>query len=88
MTPAAATARSNARAALPCLHPSTLSFGLTIRLKEVVSAGGFWLARIDRDEDSYEHLLRIAVRRGRSIGDQMVAEGLARTWEGRRRPWY
>ena len=29
----------------------------------------------------------IVTRDGHSIGDQMVAEGLARTWSGRREPW-
>jgi endonuclease YncB( thermonuclease family) len=27
------------------------------------------------------------LRDGRSLGDQLVSEGLARTWSGRREPW-
>ena len=41
----------------------------------------------NRDEDQYGRKLRVLMRDGRSIGDQLVAEGLARTWSGRREPW-
>ena len=47
---------------------------------EVVPIGG-------RDEDSYGRKLRVLTRSGRSIGDRLVSEGLARTWTGRREPW-
>ena len=40
-----------------------------------------------RDQDKYGRDLRVVVRSGRSLGDQLVAEGLARTWSGRREPW-
>ncbi len=40
-----------------------------------------------RDEDQYGRKLRVIVRGGRSLGDQLVSEGLARTWTGRREPW-
>ena len=40
-----------------------------------------------RDRDRYGRALRIVTRNGRSLGDQLVAEGLARTWSGRREPW-
>jgi endonuclease YncB( thermonuclease family) len=29
----------------------------------------------------------VLVRDGRSLGDILVSEGLARTWSGRRQPW-
>lgn len=58
------------------------------RLAELLGEGGFMLvAWPGRDEDRYGRKLRIVMRHGRSIGDQLVREGLARTWEGRRRPW-
>ena len=41
----------------------------------------------NRDEDQYGRKLRVLMRDGRSLGDQLVAEGLARTWTGRREPW-
>jgi micrococcal nuclease len=42
--------------------------------------------RNGRDEDRYGRKLRVVVRDGRSIGDMLVAEGLARAWTGRREP--
>jgi len=58
------------------------------RLSALIHAGPFELHPISgRDEDRYGRKLRIVTRDGRSIGDQLVAEGLARTWSGRREPW-
>jgi endonuclease YncB( thermonuclease family) len=57
-------------------------------MEALLKDGPFEMRRISgRDEDRYGRKLRVIVRDGRSLGDQMVAEGLARTWEGRRRPW-
>ena len=58
------------------------------RLAVLLNDGPFELSRIGgRDRDQYGRKLRVAVRNGHSIGDQLVAEGLARTWTGRREPW-
>lgn len=59
----------------------------THRLRELLNEGPFELESIDRDQDKHGRDLRIVVRNGRSIGDQLVGEGLARTWTGRREPW-
>lgn len=59
----------------------------TRRLGELLNAGPFELKASGRDEDRYGRKLRVVVRGGKSIGDQLVAEGLARTWSGRREPW-
>jgi endonuclease YncB( thermonuclease family) len=57
-------------------------------MRELLHAGPFELERIPgRDEDRYGRKLRVVTRNGRSLGDQLVAEGLARTWSGRREPW-
>ena len=40
-----------------------------------------------RDEDKYGRKLRTLERAGRSLGDILVAEGLARPWGGFRRSW-
>ena len=40
-----------------------------------------------RATDKYGRALRIVTRDGQSIGQQLVDEGLARTWDGRRHPW-
>lgn len=58
------------------------------RLAVLLSEGPFDVVSIgDRDEDQYGRKLRIVTRNGASLGDQLVSEGLARTWTGRREPW-
>jgi len=58
------------------------------RLVVLLNEGEFSLVAIgDRDEDQYGRKLRVIMRGGRSLGDQLVSEGLARTWTGRREPW-
>ena len=59
----------------------------TQRLAEILNAGPIALAPADRDEDQYGRKLRIVERDGRSIGSQLVAEGLAHEWRGRRESW-
>lgn len=70
-----------------CVREAELGDRATRRLAELMNAGPFEMRRIDRDKDRYGRRLRVLVRDGRSLGDMLVAEGLARTWEGRRRPW-
>ena len=44
--------------------------------------------RIHREgQDRYGRTLAIITVNGRSVGDMLVSEGLARTWTGRREPW-
>lgn len=58
------------------------------RLVVLLNEGDFSLTAIgNRDEDQYGRKLRVIMRGGRSLGDQLVSEGLARTWTGRREPW-
>lgn len=57
------------------------------RLGELLNAGAFSLVAGDRDEDQYGRKLRTVTRNGASIGDTLVAEGLARRWDGARHPW-
>jgi len=70
-----------------CDYEADLGRRATDRLAALMNAGPFDLKLIDRDVDRYGRKLRVLVRNGRSLGDQLVQEGLARTWEGRRRPW-
>lgn len=70
-----------------CAYEAELGDRATRRLSALLSAGPFELQSIDRDEDRYGRKLRIVMRDGRSIGDALVAEGLAREWTGRREPW-
>lgn len=72
-----------------CPHETALAARATQRLRTLLAAGPFELHAIGngRDEDRYGRKLRIVTRGGRSLGDVLVAEGLARTWTGRREPW-
>jgi endonuclease YncB( thermonuclease family) len=57
------------------------------RLQELLNAGAFSLLSGVKDEDRYGRKLRTVTRNGRSIGDVLVSEGLARRWDGARHPW-
>jgi endonuclease YncB( thermonuclease family) len=70
-----------------CPQEADLGDRATKRLAELMNASPFELQSVDRDEDRYGRKLRILVRNGQSLGGQLVSEGLARTWDGRRRPW-
>jgi endonuclease YncB( thermonuclease family) len=71
-----------------CPEEAVLADRATRRLEALLDEGPFELRPIaGRDEDRYGRKLRIVVRNGNSLGDVLVAEGLARTWTGRREPW-
>jgi endonuclease YncB( thermonuclease family) len=59
----------------------------TQRLLELMNGGPFQLVSGGRDEDRYGRKLRTITRAGRSLGATLVAEGLARPWDGARRSW-
>jgi micrococcal nuclease len=70
--------------------PSELARGnrATERLLELINAGPFQLVRTGtRDEDRYGRKLRTLTRAGHSLGATLIAEGLARLWDGARHPW-
>lgn len=68
-----------------CQAEYRLGMRATLRLRELLNAGPFELRGkgVDRNGRS----LRVVTRRSRSLGDQLVREGLARPWTGRREPW-
>jgi endonuclease YncB( thermonuclease family) len=71
-----------------CPEEAALAGRATRRLQALLMQAPFELSPIGgRDEDRYGRKLRIVTRGGRSLGDVLVAEGLARTWTGRREPW-
>lgn len=71
-----------------CPYEADLGKRATARLRELLNAGEFQLEPIPgRDEDRYHRKLRVVARGGRSLGDQLVSEGLARTWTGQRKSW-
>lgn len=71
-----------------CPEEAALGSRATTLLAELLSAGPFSLHSFgSRDEDRYGRQLRIVMRDGQSVGGMLVDAGLARPWEGRRRPW-
>jgi micrococcal nuclease len=60
----------------------------TRRLLDLVNAGPFEIVYTGgRDHDRYGRELRRLERGGKSLGDILVEEGLARRWDGARHPW-
>lgn len=70
-----------------CSEEAALGAQATQRLRALLNAGPVALQSIDRDTDVHGRALRIVTRNGHSLGDMLVAEGLARHWDGARRPW-
>jgi endonuclease YncB( thermonuclease family) len=70
-----------------CAEEAALGDAATGRLRQWLNAGAFSLESAGRDVDRYDRKLRIVTRDGTSVGSVLIAEGLARPWEGQRRPW-
>lgn len=70
-----------------CESEAQLGRRATERLQSLLNDGPFSLESGDHDTDRYGRQLRVVTRGGQSIGAILVAEGLARPWEGSRRPW-
>jgi endonuclease YncB( thermonuclease family) len=70
-----------------CAAERALAIRARDRLRQLLNAGPYKLERSGRDRDRNGRLLRVVTRNGRSLGDQLVREGLARIWSGRREPW-
>ena len=70
-----------------CAEEARLGEAATRRLRAWLNAGAFSLESVDRDTDRYGRKLRIVTRGGASVADTLIGEGLARPWEGSRRPW-
>ena len=68
-----------------CVSERALALQARDRLVQILNASPFEVKRSGTDR--YGRTLAILHQAGRSIGDQLVAEGLARTWSGRREPW-
>ena len=70
-----------------CAEEAARGEAATERLQTWLNAGTFSLESAERDTDRYGRKLRIVTRDGTSVGSVLVDAGLARPWEGRRRPW-
>ncbi|WP_332712012.1 thermonuclease family protein [Pelagibacterium mangrovi] len=71
-----------------CQEEKALGDRATRRMLDLVNGGAFTLAPWgNRDADQYGRKLRVLSRDGQSLGMVLVAEGLARPWDGARRSW-
>ena len=70
-----------------CAAEARLGSQATQRLRQLLSGGAVSLQPIGRDRDTYGRKLRVVLVDGRSVGDTLVDEGLARPYGGGRRPW-
>jgi len=71
-----------------CASEAKLGARATKRLRELLNQGPFELRNYQsRDRDQYGRKLRVVMRDGRSVGDTLITEGLARRWNGKRNPW-
>lgn len=70
-----------------CEGEALLGRRATERLQALLNQGPFSLESGERETDRYGRNLRIVTRDGQSIGAMLVSEGLARPWDGGRRPW-
>lgn len=71
-----------------CAAEAALGERAKHRLLELVNASPVRLVHGGGpDVDIYGRKLRIVESRGRSVGDTLIAEGLARRWDGARRSW-
>ena len=68
-----------------CASERALALRVRNRLVRILNAGPYAINRSGTDR--YGRTLAILHRSGRSVGDQLVSAGLARTWSGRREPW-
>jgi endonuclease YncB( thermonuclease family) len=58
------------------------------RLHQILNSGPVQLVTAgDRDRDRYDRLLRDALVAGQSVSEQLVVEGHARRWQGRKESW-
>lgn len=70
-----------------CASEYARGLAATRRLIVLLNAGAFTLVPAERERDRYGRLLRRVERGGRSLGGQLVTEGLAEPWHGRRGSW-
>lgn len=70
-----------------CPAEQALGRRATVRLMALLNAGPFELAVQGRKSDRYGRALRVVKRGGQSLGAQLINEGLAEPWRGRRSDW-
>ena len=68
-----------------CPYERALAIRARNRLVELLNAGPYVIERDGKDR--YGRVLATVTVNGASVGSQLVNEGLARKWAGRREPW-
>lgn len=68
-----------------CSGERALAIRARDRLIVLLNSEPFEIRR--QGEDRYGRTLAIVMNSRGSVGDQLLREGLARTWSGRREPW-
>jgi endonuclease YncB( thermonuclease family) len=56
-------------------------------LQALLNSGAVTMTSIDRDRDVYGRLLRNVSVNGRDVGEELIADGVARAYAGGRRSW-
>ena len=70
-----------------CASEAARGAAASRRLIALLNSGPFEMQTGSRERDRYGRLLRTVTRRGQSLGGQLIAEGLAEPWQGRRGNW-
>jgi endonuclease YncB( thermonuclease family) len=71
-----------------CAREHALGEKAKVRLRDLLNAGPIGIEPSgSRDEDKYGRKLRLVTLNGQSVGDILIAEGLAWPWQGRRHDW-
>jgi micrococcal nuclease len=70
-----------------CTGEALLGARATRRLIELMNDGPFSVLEFGLGADRYGRQLRTIERDGQSVGDLLIAEGLARRWDGARHSW-
>ncbi|WEZ86218.1 thermonuclease family protein (plasmid) [Rhizobium sp. 32-5/1] len=70
-----------------CQRERELGLAAKQRLLDILNSGPLSFKTTAREEDRFGRKLRIVYRDRHSVGDMLVAKGLARKWQGSRRSW-
>jgi len=70
-----------------CAQEQAIGQQATSRFIDLLNSGAFQLVPSGRAYDSYGRRLMVARRGGQSLGQMLVAEGLAESWGGPRIDW-
>ncbi len=71
-----------------CERERRLGMEAQVALLQTLNGGGLTMERRERrDVDQYGRKLRVVLQDGRSVGDDLIARGLAHRWEGQKLNW-